>query len=232
VPWVKQPTGDERGIPADGLACPGPGQGPGPGRPVAGAHARRDAARLRRRRVRALRLVKGTAGESTLAEWAGKSASVFKEEFSGVTKNLKKPEKSYGMCGDALADFWPNPEWAQALADRALVKAREAGRTSSRPSRSCPRRIRPHVPFRIRRARQPHFRHPARRHGHHMRVRRLRPSTVDHSARPRRRPRIGDPEMEDRADLDARAGFRVRLQRPSRPTLRGGAARWVARTAR
>jgi RHS repeat-associated protein len=74
----------------------------------------------------ALRLVKGMAGESTLAEWAGKSAAVFKEEFSGVPKNLKKLEKSYGMCGDALADFWPKLERAQALADRALVKAREA----------------------------------------------------------------------------------------------------------
>ncbi|WP_411090554.1 RHS repeat-associated core domain-containing protein [Streptomyces sp. 049-1] len=30
------------------------------------------------------------------------------------------------MCGDALADFWPKLERAQALADRALVKAREA----------------------------------------------------------------------------------------------------------
>ncbi|NHI07788.1 RHS repeat-associated core domain protein [Streptomyces sp. KO7888] len=74
----------------------------------------------------ALRLVKGMAGESTLAEWAGKSATVFKDEFSGVPKNLKKLEKSYGMCGDALADFWPKLERAQALADRALVKAREA----------------------------------------------------------------------------------------------------------
>ncbi|WP_399888139.1 DUF6531 domain-containing protein [Streptomyces sp. BBFR51] len=74
----------------------------------------------------ALRLVKGMAGESTLAEWAGKSATVFKEEFSGVPKNLKKLEKSYGMCGDALTDFWPKLERAQALADRALVKAREA----------------------------------------------------------------------------------------------------------
>ncbi|WND37302.1 RHS repeat-associated core domain-containing protein [Streptomyces sp. BB1-1-1] len=74
----------------------------------------------------ALRLVKGMAGEGTLAEWAGKSATVFKEEFSGVPKNLTKLEKSYGMCGDALADFWPKLERAQALADKALRKAREA----------------------------------------------------------------------------------------------------------
>lgn len=74
----------------------------------------------------ALRLVKGMAGEGTLAEWAGKSADVFKEEFSGVPKNLRKLEKSYAMCGDALADYWPKLERAQALADKALAKAREA----------------------------------------------------------------------------------------------------------
>ncbi|PWI09057.1 Rhs protein [Streptomyces sp. NWU339] len=74
----------------------------------------------------ALRLVKGMAGEGTLAEWAGKSATVFKEEFSGVPKNLRKLEKSYGMCGDALAAYWPKLERAQALADKALAKAREA----------------------------------------------------------------------------------------------------------
>ncbi|RSS17316.1 hypothetical protein EF914_25685 [Streptomyces sp. WAC05458] len=74
----------------------------------------------------ALRLVKGMAGEGAIEGWAGKSATVFKEEFSGVPKNLKKLEKSYGMCGDALADFWPKLERAQALADKALRKAREA----------------------------------------------------------------------------------------------------------
>ncbi|WP_055627938.1 RHS repeat-associated core domain-containing protein [Streptomyces hirsutus] len=74
----------------------------------------------------ALRLVKGMAGEGTLEQWAGKSATVFKEEFSGVPKNLRKLEKSYGMCGDALAAYWPKLERAQVLADRALAKAREA----------------------------------------------------------------------------------------------------------
>jgi RHS repeat-associated protein len=74
----------------------------------------------------ALRLVKGMAGESTLAEWAGKSAEVFKEDFADVPKNLRKLEKSYSLCGDALADYWPKLERAQALADRALVKGREA----------------------------------------------------------------------------------------------------------
>ncbi|SEF02157.1 DUF6531 domain-containing protein [Streptomyces sp. Ag109_O5-10] len=74
----------------------------------------------------ALRLVKGMAGEDTLLQWAGKSAEVFKEQFKDVPKNLKKLKKSYEMCGDALADYWPKLERAQALADRALVKAKEA----------------------------------------------------------------------------------------------------------
>ncbi|MCT9139725.1 RHS repeat-associated core domain-containing protein [Streptomyces violarus] len=73
-----------------------------------------------------LRLVKGMAGEGTLLEWAGKSADVFKEDFGDVPKNLKKLKKSYEMCGDALADFWPKLERAQSLADKALRKGREA----------------------------------------------------------------------------------------------------------
>ncbi|WP_282703315.1 DUF6531 domain-containing protein [Streptomyces sp. CC219B] len=74
----------------------------------------------------ALRLVKGMAGESTLAEWAGKSAEVFKEDFADVPKNLRKLKTSYELCGDALADYWPKLERAQSLADRALAKGREA----------------------------------------------------------------------------------------------------------
>ncbi|MFE1247707.1 RHS repeat-associated core domain-containing protein [Streptomyces sp. NPDC058735] len=74
----------------------------------------------------ALRLVKGMAGEGTLLEWAGKSADVFKEDFADVPKNLKKLKKSYEMCGDALADYWPKLERAQSLADKALRKGREA----------------------------------------------------------------------------------------------------------
>jgi RHS repeat-associated protein len=66
------------------------------------------------------------AGEGTLLEWAGKSADVFKEDFADVPKNLKKLKKSYEMCGDALADFWPKLERAQSLADKALRKGREA----------------------------------------------------------------------------------------------------------
>ncbi|MFK0155449.1 DUF6531 domain-containing protein [Streptomyces sp. NPDC090493] len=74
----------------------------------------------------ALGLVKGMAGEDTLLQWAGKSAEVFKEQFKDVPKNLKKLKKSYELCGDALADYWPKLERAQALADKALAKAKDA----------------------------------------------------------------------------------------------------------
>ncbi|MER6150682.1 RHS repeat-associated core domain-containing protein [Streptomyces hirsutus] len=74
----------------------------------------------------ALRLVKGMAAEQAVLTWAGKTAEVFQDEFSGVPKNLKKLEKSYGLAGDALAAYWPELERAQALADKALAKGREA----------------------------------------------------------------------------------------------------------
>ncbi|MEU3334064.1 DUF6531 domain-containing protein [Streptomyces sp. NPDC006668] len=74
----------------------------------------------------ALKVVKGMADDDATLQWAGKSAEVFKDEFSGVPKNLKKLKKSYEMCGDALAAYWPKLERAQALADKALAKGREA----------------------------------------------------------------------------------------------------------
>ncbi|MGW3663584.1 RHS repeat-associated core domain-containing protein [Streptomyces sp. NPDC005141] len=74
----------------------------------------------------ALRLIKGMADEDAVLTWAGKSAKAFQDEFSGVPKQLKKLKKSYEMAGDALADYWPKLERAQALADKALAKGREA----------------------------------------------------------------------------------------------------------
>ncbi|MEW2118483.1 RHS repeat-associated core domain-containing protein [Streptomyces sp. NPDC005474] len=74
----------------------------------------------------ALRLIKGMAQENETLEWAGKTAEVFQDEFSDVPKNLKKLKRSYDLCGDALVDYWPKLERAQALADRALAKGREA----------------------------------------------------------------------------------------------------------
>ncbi|MEU9209046.1 DUF6531 domain-containing protein [Streptomyces sp. NPDC048415] len=74
----------------------------------------------------ALRLIKGMADEDAVLQWAGKSAKAFQDEFSGVPKQLKKLKKSYEMAGDALAAYWPKLERAQALADKALAKGREA----------------------------------------------------------------------------------------------------------
>ncbi|MFI6490617.1 DUF6531 domain-containing protein [Streptomyces sp. NPDC050564] len=74
----------------------------------------------------ALRLIKGMADEDAVLKWAGKSAKAFQDEFSGVPKQLKKLKKSYEMAGDALAAYWPKLERAQALADKALAKGREA----------------------------------------------------------------------------------------------------------
>ncbi|MDQ1028537.1 RHS repeat-associated protein [Streptomyces umbrinus] len=74
----------------------------------------------------ALRLVKGMADEDAVLAMVGKTADVFRDEFSGVPKNLKKLKKSYDLAGDALAAYWPQLERAQALADKALAQGREA----------------------------------------------------------------------------------------------------------
>ncbi|KAA0941887.1 hypothetical protein FGF04_04410 [Streptomyces apricus] len=66
------------------------------------------------------------AGEDAVLTMVGKTAEVFRDEFSGVPKNLKKLKKSYDLAGDALAAYWPKLERAQALADKALAKGREA----------------------------------------------------------------------------------------------------------
>ncbi|MFJ7962685.1 DUF6531 domain-containing protein [Streptomyces sp. NPDC096324] len=74
----------------------------------------------------ALRLVKGMAEEDAVLTMAGRTAEVFRDEFSGVPKSLKKLKKSYDLAGDALAAYWPKLERAQALADKALADGREA----------------------------------------------------------------------------------------------------------
>ncbi|MEU4795815.1 DUF6531 domain-containing protein [Streptomyces sp. NPDC023327] len=75
---------------------------------------------------RVLRDIKGMAGEDAILTWAGKTAEAFTEKFEKAPEKLKKLKKSYGMAGDALAAYWPELERAQALADKALVKGREA----------------------------------------------------------------------------------------------------------
>jgi hypothetical protein len=71
----------------------------------------------------ALRIVKGMAGDEVALEWAGKSAKVFQDQFSGVPKNLKKLKTSCaGTRWLPIGRSWS----AQALADKALAKGREA----------------------------------------------------------------------------------------------------------
>ncbi|MEV7197878.1 DUF6531 domain-containing protein [Streptomyces sp. NPDC093510] len=73
-----------------------------------------------------LRDIKGMAGEDAILQWAGKTADAFTEKFEDAPDKLKKLKKSYEMAGDALSAYWPELERAQTLADKALVKGREA----------------------------------------------------------------------------------------------------------
>ncbi|MFJ2773631.1 DUF6531 domain-containing protein [Streptomyces sp. NPDC087300] len=75
---------------------------------------------------RVLRDIKGMAGEDAILRWAGKTADAFTEKFEDAPAKLKKLKKSYEMAGDALSAYWPELERAQTLADKALVKGREA----------------------------------------------------------------------------------------------------------
>ncbi|NDZ89980.1 hypothetical protein G3I23_31290, partial [Streptomyces sp. SID10115] len=75
---------------------------------------------------RVLRDIKGMAGEDAVLKWVGKTADAFTEKFEDAPDKLKKLRKSYEMAGDALSAYWPELERAQTLADKALVKGREA----------------------------------------------------------------------------------------------------------
>ncbi|MEV5990447.1 RHS repeat-associated core domain-containing protein [Streptomyces sp. NPDC052115] len=73
-----------------------------------------------------LRDIKGMAGEDAILQWAGQTAEAFTEKFEDAPSKLKKLKKSYEMAGDALSGYWPELERAQTMADKALVKGREA----------------------------------------------------------------------------------------------------------
>ncbi|QES43438.1 hypothetical protein DEJ49_22785 [Streptomyces venezuelae] len=75
---------------------------------------------------RVLRDIKGMAGDEAILKWVGKTADAFTEKFEDAPSKLKKLKKSYEMAGDALSAYWPELERAQSLADKALVKGREA----------------------------------------------------------------------------------------------------------
>ncbi|QES34788.1 hypothetical protein DEJ48_16475 [Streptomyces venezuelae] len=73
-----------------------------------------------------LRDIKGMAGDEAILKWVGKTADAFTEKFEDAPDKLKKLRTSYEMAGDALSAYWPELERAQSLADKALVKGREA----------------------------------------------------------------------------------------------------------
>ncbi|MDX3498001.1 putative adhesin [Streptomyces turgidiscabies] len=74
----------------------------------------------------ALRAFKGLAKEDEMISWAGRTAEVFAEEFADAPGRLKKLKKSYDIAGDALSSFWPDLEYAQDKADKALRDGRAA----------------------------------------------------------------------------------------------------------
>ncbi len=56
----------------------------------------------------------------TAVQYLSKNLHDFSDDVGRVLRDIK------GMAGDALAAYWPELERAQALADTALVKGREA----------------------------------------------------------------------------------------------------------
>ncbi len=90
----------------------------------------------------ALRLVKGMADEDAVLTMVGKTADVFRDEFSGVPKNLKKLKKSYDLAGDALAAYWPSWNAPRPSPTRRWPRAGRRRRTSPPPSPVSPRPIR------------------------------------------------------------------------------------------
>lgn len=74
----------------------------------------------------ALRSVKGLSGDSAVQGWTGLTAEEYRSHFDGLPGELAKLERSYRMCGDALAGFWPKLQQAQGDADRALEQGRRA----------------------------------------------------------------------------------------------------------
>ena len=74
----------------------------------------------------ALRQIRGMSGDSAVREWTGQAAEEYRSYFDGVPDKLDKLERSYRLCGDALAAYWPKLQQAQGDADRALEQGRQA----------------------------------------------------------------------------------------------------------
>jgi RHS repeat-associated protein len=75
---------------------------------------------------RARRSVESLRGDDTVLTWVGLSGDAFREQFGEFPEQLRKLYDSHQMAGDALHEFAPKLETAQAQADRALADGRVA----------------------------------------------------------------------------------------------------------
>ncbi|WP_405730620.1 DUF6531 domain-containing protein [Streptomyces sp. NBC_01537] len=74
----------------------------------------------------ALRSIRGLSGDSAVQTWTGLSGDEYRRQFDDLPGELDKLERSYRLCGDALATYWPKLQQAQGDADRALEQGRQA----------------------------------------------------------------------------------------------------------
>jgi len=74
----------------------------------------------------ALRSIRGLSGDSAVQSWTGLTADEYRSQFDDLPGELDKLERSYRLCGDALAAYWPKLQQAQGDADRALEQGRQA----------------------------------------------------------------------------------------------------------
>ncbi|WP_305787049.1 RHS repeat-associated core domain-containing protein [Symbioplanes lichenis] len=75
---------------------------------------------------RAKLAVESLQGDGSLLTWVGLSGDAFRKQFGDFPNQVNKLYQSHLMAGDALEDFAPVLESAQAQADRALVDGRAA----------------------------------------------------------------------------------------------------------
>jgi hypothetical protein len=75
---------------------------------------------------RAHRAVASLQDDGAVLAWVGQSGDAFREQFGEFPDQVRKLHLSHQMAGDALVDFAPKLQTAQAQADRALVDGRAA----------------------------------------------------------------------------------------------------------
>jgi YD repeat-containing protein len=73
----------------------------------------------------ALRSIRGLSGDSAVQAWTGLSGDEYRRHFDDIPGELNKLERSYRLCGDAVAAYGPKLQQAQGDADRALEQGRQ-----------------------------------------------------------------------------------------------------------